>query len=123
MDTMSGILQRNILAVYTITPPEFRNKYEETINTFKNMTMDALTHIFTNLTNQVVSGQVPMNITAIPELMSKGDIDKVELMAEALAFSTLMYIMNMDFDRPFEWWKETTLQLIDLNQPPSTTIH
>ena len=123
MDVINSTIQRNILAIFTATPESFYHKYEEVIKCFEQIDKTALIIVFNNFLAKLEEHKVPVSITAIPELLAVGDVEKVEMMAEALALSTLLYMHNSGFDKPFSWWKDCTMQLVDLSTPVSTVKH
>jgi hypothetical protein len=119
----TAVIQRNLLNVETLAPQHFKDIFYKTLSEFDRYSNEYIQLVFNKKLKVASDKNILIHMQLLEQMYSENRLEDIQLMAELIAISMVTYCRHAPFIKPAQWWKDITLQLIDVNIPMSETKH
>lgn len=123
MSYASSIVQRNLLVLEFRLPTYYKGMVYTFMDKYTTMSFEELSVEFEKVVYLAREKRIELNEESLEHFKNSEDWDSIEILAKINAIATLISLHSVEFQKPIEWWRNITLQLIDVNNPMSRTFH
>lgn len=123
MSYASSIVQRNLLVLEFRVPTYYKGMVYTFMHKYTTMSFEELSVEFEKVVHLAHKKGIELNEESLEHFKNSEDWDSIEILAKINAIATLISLHSVEFQKPIEWWRNITLQLIDVNNPMSRTFH
>lgn len=123
MSYASSIVQRNLLVLEFRVPTYYKGMVYTFMHKYTTMSFEELSVEFEKVVYLAREKRIELNEESLEHFKNSEDWDSIEILAKINAIATLISLHSVEFQKPIEWWRNITLQLIDVNNPMSRTFH